>query len=38
MRTELLGFNGSIERDPATDASMKEHADELGPSRISGLR
>jgi hypothetical protein len=30
MRTELLRFNGSVERDPATDASMKEHADELG--------
>lgn len=30
MTTELLRFNGSVERDPAIDAWMKEHAGELG--------
>ena len=30
MRAELLRFNGAIERDPAVDAWMKEHAGELG--------
>jgi hypothetical protein len=30
MRTELLRFNGAIERDPAIDAWMKEYAGELG--------
>jgi hypothetical protein len=30
MRTELLRFNGSVERDPTIDAWMKEHAGELG--------
>ena len=30
MRTELLRFNGAIERDPAIDAWMEEHAGELG--------
>ena len=30
MRTELLRFNGTVERDPAIDAWMKEHAGELG--------
>ena len=30
MRTELLRFNGAIERDPAIDAWMKEHAGGLG--------
>jgi hypothetical protein len=30
MRTELLRFNGTVERDPAIDAWMKEHANELG--------
>jgi hypothetical protein len=30
MRTELLRFNGAVERDPAVDAWMKEHAGELG--------
>jgi hypothetical protein len=29
MRTELLRFNGAVERDPAIDAWMKEHAGEL---------
>ena len=29
-RTELLRFNGAVERDPAIDAWMKEHAGELG--------
>src|SRR5579864_5796327 len=30
MRTELLRFNGAVERDPGIDAWMKEHAGELG--------
>jgi hypothetical protein len=30
MRTQLLRFNGAVERDPAIDAWMKEHASELG--------
>ncbi len=30
MRTELLRFNGAVERDPAIDAWMTEHAGELG--------
>jgi hypothetical protein len=30
MRTELLRFNGAVERDPAIDAWMKVHAGELG--------
>src|SRR5437588_3539627 len=30
MRTELLRFDGAVERDPAVDAWMKEHAGELG--------
>jgi hypothetical protein len=30
MRTELLRFNGAVERDPAIDAWMREHAGELG--------
>ena len=30
MRTELLRFNGAIERDPAIDAWMKEHSGALG--------
>jgi len=30
MRTELLRFNGALERDPAIEAWMKAHADELG--------
>jgi hypothetical protein len=30
MRTELLRLNGAVERDPAIDAWMKEHASELG--------
>jgi hypothetical protein len=30
MGTELLRFNGTVERDPAIDAWMKEHAGELG--------
>jgi hypothetical protein len=30
MRTELLRFNGAVERDPAIDAWMKEHAGDLG--------
>jgi luciferase family oxidoreductase group 1 len=30
MRTELLRFNGAVERDPAIDAWMKERSGELG--------
>jgi hypothetical protein len=30
MRSELLRFNGTVERDPAIDAWMNEHAGELG--------
>jgi hypothetical protein len=30
MRTERLRFSGAVERDPAIDAWMKEHAGELG--------
>jgi hypothetical protein len=30
MKTELLRFNGTLERDPAIDAWMKGHAGELG--------
>ena len=30
MRTELLRFNGAVERDPAIDAWMKEHGGGLG--------
>lgn len=29
-RTELLRFDGAVERDPAIDAWMKAHAGELG--------
>jgi hypothetical protein len=30
MRTELLRFNGAVERDPVIDAWMKKHSGELG--------
>src|SRR5262249_34408993 len=30
MRTELLRFNGAVERDPAIDVWMKAHRGELG--------
>lgn len=30
MRTDLLRFNGAVERAPAIDAWMKDHAGELG--------
>src|SRR5215470_12098515 len=30
MKTDLLRFNGAVERDPAIDAWMKERAGELG--------
>ena len=30
MKTELLRFNGTVERDPAIDAWLKEHRGELG--------
>jgi hypothetical protein len=29
-RTELFRLNGAVERDPAIDGWMKEHAGELG--------
>jgi len=30
MKTDLLRFNGGVERDPAIDAWLKDHAGELG--------
>ena len=30
MKPDCLRFNGAVERDPAIDAWMKEHAGELG--------
>jgi hypothetical protein len=30
MRTELLRFDGAVERDPAIDAWLKKHRSELG--------
>ena len=30
MRTDLLRFNGTVERDPAIEAWMKDHRGELG--------
>jgi hypothetical protein len=30
MKEQLLRFNGTVERDPAIDAWMKDHAGELG--------
>ena len=30
MRTDLLRYNGAVERDPTIDAWMKAHAGELG--------
>lgn len=30
MKEQLLRFNGAVERDPAIDAWMREHAGELG--------
>ncbi|GGG79140.1 DUF1801 domain-containing protein [Edaphobacter dinghuensis] len=30
MKDQLLRFNGAVERDPAIDAWMREHAGELG--------
>lgn len=30
VRTDLLTFNGAVERDPRIDAWMREHAGELG--------
>jgi hypothetical protein len=32
MKTELLRFNGAVERDPAVDAWLKARAGELGAS------
>jgi hypothetical protein len=33
----LLRFNGAVERDPAIDAWMKEHAGELGAIAHQGF-
>jgi hypothetical protein len=30
MKTDILRFNGAVERDPAIDAWMKQHKGELG--------
>ncbi len=30
MKTDLLRFNGAVERDPAIDAWLKQHKGELG--------
>jgi hypothetical protein len=30
MRTDLLTFNGAVERDPRIDAWLKQHAGDLG--------
>jgi hypothetical protein len=30
MKTDILRFNGAVERDPAIDAWMKQHRSELG--------
>jgi hypothetical protein len=30
MKTDFLRFNGAVERDPAIDVWMKDHAGELG--------
>lgn len=30
MRTDLLTFNGAVERDPRIDAWMRDHAGDLG--------
>ena len=30
MKTDLLRFNGAVQRDPAIDAWMKKHSGELG--------
>jgi hypothetical protein len=37
-RTELLRFNGAVERDPAIDAWMNEHAGALGAIAHQWLR
>ena len=37
MRTELLRFNGAVERDPAIDAWMSMQVN-WERSRVSGLR
>jgi hypothetical protein len=38
MRTELLRFNGAIERDPPLMRGGKSTQVDWEPSRISGLR
>jgi hypothetical protein len=39
MRTELVRFNGAVERDPAIDVWMKEHAGKLGAiARVQNTR
>jgi hypothetical protein len=30
MKTDILRFNGAVQRDPAIDAWLKQHASELG--------
>jgi len=30
VKTDLLRFNGTVERDPAIDAWMKDHTGSLG--------
>jgi hypothetical protein len=35
MMTELLPFNGAVERDPAIDAWMKQHTVWIGSHRAS---
>src|ERR1700678_353321 len=37
MTTELLRFNGAVERDPAIDAWMDEHEGELGATAVECL-
>ena len=37
MTTELLRFNGAMERDPAIDAWMKRHQGELGAIAREGF-
>jgi hypothetical protein len=37
VRTELLRFDGAVERDPAIDAWLKEHGGEFGSHRASAV-
>jgi len=38
MRMELLRFNGAVERDPAIEVWMKEHAGELAAIAGRGVK